>query len=69
MAFNTILFRLAGPAAIASLAACGSAPLDFSGYPDKAHERLYSDGRLGGDKGVADFDLRKAWQAAVDSAH
>jgi hypothetical protein len=47
------------------LAGCGSATLDFAGYPDKARDRLYSDGRLGGDKGLASFDLRKAWQAAV----
>lgn len=47
----------------AGLTGCGSATFDLAGYPDKARDRLYSEGRLGGDKGVAGFDLRKAWQA------
>ena len=49
------------------LAGCGTVPMDFSGYPDKSRERLYSEGRLGGDKGLIDFDLRKALQAASGS--
>lgn len=44
------------------LAGCGAGTIDLSGYPDKAREGLYSEGRIGGDKGLADFDLRKAWQ-------
>ncbi len=56
-------FRLLLPAL---LAGCGSPTLDLSGYPDKARERLYSEGRLGGEAGLADFDLRKAWRAAFD---
>jgi hypothetical protein len=51
---------------ITSLPGCGAATLDFAGYPDKARDRLYSEGRLGGDQGVAHVDLRKAWQAAFD---
>jgi hypothetical protein len=45
------------------LTACGTGTLDMSGYPDAGRERLYRDGRLGGDSGLADFDLRKAWRA------
>jgi hypothetical protein len=47
------------------LASCGTGTLDMSGYPDASRERLYRDGRLGGDNGVADVDLRKAWQAVT----
>jgi hypothetical protein len=47
------------------LAGCGTGTLDMSGYPDSSRERLYREGRLGGDNGVADFDLRKAWQAVT----
>jgi hypothetical protein len=50
------------------LAGCGGATLDLSGYPDKAHERLYSEGRLGGAAGLADVDLRRAWRAVLDRA-
>ncbi len=47
------------------LAGCGTGTLDLAGYPDVARDRLYRDGRLGGgDKGLADFDLHKAWQSA-----
>jgi hypothetical protein len=45
---------------------CGTGTLDLAGYPDAAHDRLYQDGRLGGDKGYASFDLRKAWQSATE---
>lgn len=48
------------------LTACGTGTMDMSGYPDAGRERLYRDGRLGGDNGVADFDLRKAWRAVSD---
>jgi hypothetical protein len=50
------------------LAGCGTPSFDMAGMPDKAQERLYAEGRLGGDKGIADFDLRRAWRAAFDSA-
>ncbi len=50
----------------AALAGCGSASLDLNGYPDKQRDRLYSEGRLGGDKGLADFDLRKAWNSTFE---
>jgi hypothetical protein len=50
----------------AALAGCGSASLDLAGYPDKQRDRLYSEGRLGGDKGLADFDLRKAWNSTFN---
>ena len=67
MVLRSALPLVSGAALIAAaLAGCGSAPLDLAGYPDKARDRLYSEGRLGGDKGVAGFDLRKAWQAAFD---
>ena len=45
------------------LTACGTGTLDMSGYPDAGHERLYRDGRLGGDDGLLSFDARKAWRA------
>jgi hypothetical protein len=47
------------------LPGCGSATMDLAGYPDAGHDRLYRDGRLVDDKGLADFDLRKAWRAAT----
>ncbi len=49
------------------LAACGTGTLDMAGYPDASRERLYRDGRVGGDNGVADFDARKAWRAVTGS--
>ncbi len=49
---------IAGP-----LTGCGTATLDLAGYPDTARDRLYRDGRLVDDKGLIDFDLRKAWRA------
>jgi hypothetical protein len=65
---RNLLLATAGLAVSAgTLFGCGTAPIDFSGYPDKSRERLYSEGRLGGDKGLADFDLRKVWQAASGS--
>ena len=48
------------------LSACGTPTLDLAGYPDAAHDRLYRDGRVGDDKGLAEFDLRKAWRAISD---
>ena len=54
---------IAGP-----LTGCGTATLDLAGYPDTAHDRLYRDGRLGDDKGLVDFDLRKAWRAVSETA-
>ncbi len=50
------------------LAACGTGTLDMSGYPDASRERLYRDGRLGGDGGLLSFDARKAWRAVADTA-
>jgi hypothetical protein len=50
------------------LSGCGTATLDLAGYPDAAHERLYRDGRLGDDKGLVDFDLRKVWRAVSETA-
>jgi hypothetical protein len=47
----------------ALLAGCGTGSMDLSGYPDAAHERLYRNGRLGGENGYANFDLRKIWPA------
>jgi hypothetical protein len=44
------------------LTACGTGTLDMSGYPDASRERLYRDGRLGGDKGVVSADARKVWR-------
>lgn len=55
--------------ALSLLPGCGSAPLDFSGYPDKSRERLYSEGRLGGDEGLAHVDLRKVWQGTIGAPH
>ena len=51
----------------ALLAGCGSPTLDLAGYPDAGHDRLYRDGRLGDDKGLASFDLRKAWRSVADT--
>jgi hypothetical protein len=48
------------------LAACGTGTLDLAGYPDAGHDRLYQDGRLGGDRGYATYDLRKAWRAVAE---
>jgi hypothetical protein len=45
------------------LAACGTGTLDMAGYPDAGKERLYRDGRVGGDNGLVTFDARKAWRA------
>jgi hypothetical protein len=53
--------------AFSTLAGCGSPTLDLAGYPDAAHDRLYRDGRLGDDKGLASFDLRKAWRDVTDT--
>jgi hypothetical protein len=53
--------------AFPTLAGCGSPTLDLAGYPDAAHDRLYRDGRLGEDKGLASFDLRKAWRGVADT--
>ncbi len=50
------------------LPGCGTATMDLAGYPDAAHDRLYRDGRLSDDKGLTDFDLRKAWQAVSGPA-
>ena len=49
------------------LAGCGSPTLDLAGYSDAGHDRLYRDGRLGDDKGLASFDLRKAWRSVADT--
>jgi len=66
------MFRLFNPQpylgfAVTALlvAGCGTPSFDLAGYPDAARDRLYRDGRLGGDKGLTDFDLRKTWQAAT----
>jgi hypothetical protein len=48
---------------VLTLSGCGSATLDLAGYPDAARDRLYRDGRFGDDKGLVEFDLRKAWRA------
>ncbi len=61
--FSLCLFLAA--LALPTLAGCGSPTLDLSGYPDAGHERLYRDGRLGDDKGLASFDLRKAWRTVT----
>lgn len=50
-----------------ALPGCGSPTLDLAGYPDAAHDRLYRDGRLGDDKGLLSFDLRKAWRSVTDT--
>ncbi|HEX4506780.1 MAG TPA: hypothetical protein VH722_13700 [Alphaproteobacteria bacterium] len=52
---------------LAALPGCGSPTLDLAGYPDAAHDRLYRDGRLGDDKGLMSFDLRKAWRGVADT--
>jgi len=52
---------------VSALPGCGSPTLDLAGYPDAAHDRLYRDGRLGDDKGLASFDLRKAWRSVADT--
>ena len=49
-----------------ALAGCGTGSLDLAGYPDTARDRLYAIGRLGGDKGLTNFDLRKAWRAVAE---
>jgi hypothetical protein len=54
-------------AATLTLPGCGSPTLDLAGYPDGEHDRLYRDGRLGDDKGLAELDLRKAWRAVADT--
>ena len=53
--------------AVLALPGCGSPTMDLAGYPDAGRERLYRDGRLGDDKGLADFDLRKAWRSVADT--
>jgi hypothetical protein len=58
--------RLLLPALGLLLTSCGTASLDLAGYPDKARDRLYADGRVGGDKGLTDFDLRTAWRMVSD---
>ena len=58
--------RLAIAVALLPLSGCGTPTLDLAGYPDAEHDRLYRDGRLGDDKGLAEFDLRKAWRAVSD---
>jgi len=50
-----------------ALPGCGSPTLDLAGYPDAAHDRLYRDGRVGDDKGLVSFDLRKAWRSVADT--
>jgi hypothetical protein len=50
-----------------ALPGCGSPTLDLAGYPDAAQDRLYRDGRMGDDKGLAAFDLRKAWRGVTDT--
>ncbi len=62
---SIVRYALAG--AVLMLPGCGSPTMDLAGYPDAAHDRLYRDGRLGDDKGLADFDLRKVWRAATDT--
>jgi len=58
--------RLTFPAlALLVLSGCGSPTLDLAGYPDAGHDRLYRDGRLGDDKGLASFYLRKAWRSVA----
>jgi hypothetical protein len=64
MPLRTLLLALV----LLPLTACGTGTLDMSGYPDASRERLYRDGRLGGDSGLADFDLRKAWRAMAGDA-
>ena len=60
MPLRPILLTLA----LLPLTACGNGTMDMSGYPDASRERLYRDGRLGGDdNGLLSFDARKAWRA------
>ena len=54
--------------AFALVTGCGTPTYDMAGYPDAAQDRLYRDGRLGDDKGLMDFDLRKAWRAVAQPA-
>jgi hypothetical protein len=59
-------------AAALALSGCGTPTMDLAGYPDAAHDRLYRDGRLGDEgsnsgRGLAGFDLRKAWRAVADT--
>jgi hypothetical protein len=61
------LISLSLALATLTLAGCGSPTLDLAGYPDAEHDRLYRDGRLGDDKGLASFDLRKAWRSVADT--
>jgi hypothetical protein len=44
-----------------------TASMDLAGFPDKENARLYADGRLGGDKGLTNFDLRRTWRSITDS--
>ena len=60
--------RLATAVVLLSLSGCGTPTLNLAGYPDTEHDRLYRDGRMGDDKGLAEFDLRKAWRAISDPA-
>jgi hypothetical protein len=62
----SLCLLLAAPV-FSTLTGCGSPTLDLSGYPDAGHDRLYRDGRLGDDKGLASFDLRKAWRSVADT--
>jgi hypothetical protein len=55
--------------AILALPGCGTPTMDLAGYPDAEHDRLYRDGRLGDDKGLAEFDLRKAWRTVAEASH
>lgn len=52
---------------LAVLPGCGSPTLDLAGYPDAERDRLYRNGRLGDDKGLLSFDLRKAWHRVADT--
>jgi hypothetical protein len=51
--------------ALLPLTGCGTGTMDMSGYPDAGRERLYRDGRVGGDTGLLSFDARKAWRAVA----
>jgi hypothetical protein len=65
--FPALLCPAAPVAGLLLLAGCGTPAMDLGGYPNAAQERLYRDGRLGNDKGLAEFDLRKAWRAVIDA--
>ncbi len=52
------LSRLVLAVGVLLLGGCGTPALDLTGYPDTARDRLYADGRAGGEKGLTDFDLR-----------